>query len=163
MKEAPYMDRFDGVTADREIVISRVLDAPRELVFEAWTNPDHLIHWFGPAGFTNTFYEADIRTGGKWRFTMHGPDGRNYENLVFFTEVLKPERLIYFQGANEKHFPNFKATVTLEDLGGKTRLTMCSVFPTTDEKEFAVREVCAVEGGHQTVDRLEIYIKTYLS
>ncbi len=160
MKEAPYMDKFDGKTDEREIVISRVLNAPRKLVWEAWTNPEHLINWFGPTGFTNTFYEADIRTGGRWRFAMHGPDGRNYENLVLFSEVLKPGRLVYFQGEGESNFPNFKVTVILEELDGKTKLTMRSVFPTTDEKEFAVREVCAVEGGHQTIDKLELYIKS---
>lgn len=160
MKEAPYMDRFDGATADREIIISRVLNAPRELVWEAWTNPQHLVNWFGPKGFTNTFYEADIRTGGKWRFMMHGPDGRNYPNVVLFSEVLKPKRLVYFQGSDEDNFPNFKATVIFEELEGKTKLTMLSVFPTTDEKEFAVREICAVEGGNETLDKLELYIKS---
>ena len=60
-------------TADREIVTTRVMDAPRELVFKAWTDPDHLVHWWGPTGFTNTFHEFDLKPGGVWRFVMHGP------------------------------------------------------------------------------------------
>ncbi|MGZ3751565.1 MAG: SRPBCC domain-containing protein [Mucilaginibacter sp.] len=93
-------------TADREIVITRVFDAPRDLVFKTWTDPNHLINWWGPSGFTNTFHEINIKPGGKWRFTMHGPDGINYANLITFSEVVIPERLAYEHGSGETNDPN---------------------------------------------------------
>jgi uncharacterized protein YndB with AHSA1/START domain len=79
----------------REMIISRTFDAPREMVFEAWTNANHLVHWWGPNGFTLTTKSAEIKAGGEWRFTMHGPDGRNYPNRIVFHEIVKPERLVY--------------------------------------------------------------------
>jgi uncharacterized protein YndB with AHSA1/START domain len=88
----------ETVTSDREITITRVFDAPRELVFEAWTDPEQVVRWFGPNGFTTTVHEMDARPGGIWRFTMHGPDGADYPNRVEFIEVVKPERLVYNHG-----------------------------------------------------------------
>jgi uncharacterized protein YndB with AHSA1/START domain len=81
--------------ADRELVFTRVYDAPRELVFEAWTDPKHLTQWWGPNGFTTTIHEMDVRPGGVWRLVMHGPDGKDYNNRIAFLEVVKPERLVY--------------------------------------------------------------------
>jgi uncharacterized protein YndB with AHSA1/START domain len=78
--------KSNSETADREIVITRILNAPRELVFKAWTDPKHLISWWGPNGFTNTFHEVNIKPGDVWRFTLHGPD--NFPNLILFKEVL---------------------------------------------------------------------------
>src|SRR4051794_12623895 len=82
-------------TSDREIVATRVFDAPRELVFKAWTDPEHLAQWWGPTGFTNTFHEFDLRPGGVWRFVMHGPDGVDYKNENVFVEIVKPERIVF--------------------------------------------------------------------
>ena len=79
--------------AEREIRITRVFDAPRELVFEAWTDRDQVVEWWGPHGFTTTIHEMDVRPGGVWRFVMHGPDGTDYNNHVVFEEVVEPERL----------------------------------------------------------------------
>src|SRR6266852_4602923 len=83
-----------GPRGDREIVITRLLDAPRELAFQAWTEPQHVAHWWGPNGFTNTIHEMDVRPGGVWRFIMHGPDGTDYKNEIVYVEVVKPERLV---------------------------------------------------------------------
>jgi uncharacterized protein YndB with AHSA1/START domain len=80
-------------TTDREIVTTRVFDAPREMVFDAWTDPKHIGQWWGPIGFTTTTHEMDVRPGGVWRFTMHGPDGRDYKNRIVYTEIVRPERL----------------------------------------------------------------------
>ena len=85
-------------TADREIATSRVFDAPRDLVWEAWTDPKHLARWYGPNGFTVTTHEMDVRPGGVWRLTMHGPDGTDYPNLTRYVEVVRPERLVYEHG-----------------------------------------------------------------
>src|SRR4051812_7900369 len=80
-------------TSALEILNTRVIDRPRELVWKAWTNPEHLARWWGPKGFTNTFQEFDMTTGGAWRFIMHGPDGANYQNDVMFIDIVKPERI----------------------------------------------------------------------
>ena len=93
------LDRLAGLlslaanAADREIVITRVFDAPRELVWEAWTNPEHVVQWWGPRGFTTTIHEMDVRPGGVWHQTMHGPDGADYPNKSIFVEVVKPKGL----------------------------------------------------------------------
>ena len=82
-------------TSDREIVVMRVFDSPRALVFKAWTDPKHLAHWWGPNGFSITTYEMEFKPGGVWRFVMHGPDGRDYQNENVYVEIAEPERLVY--------------------------------------------------------------------
>jgi len=136
--------------SDREIVITRVFDAPRELVFEMWTDPKNLVHWWGPRGFTTTILEMDVRPGGQWRMIMHGPDGSNYPNHNVFTEVVKPERLVYTHGGGAE----FEQTVTFEDLGGRTQLSMRLLFPTAADRDRVVKQFNAIEGGNQTLDRL---------
>lgn len=83
------------------IIGVREFDAPRELVFRAWTDPKHLAQWWGPNGFSTTTSAFDLRPGGVWRFVMHGPDGRDYENRVTFDEVVPPERLVYHRGGGD--------------------------------------------------------------
>jgi len=147
-------------TSDREIIISRVLNAPRELVFEAWTDPKHIIKWWGPKGFTNTFYEMDVRPGGVWRFMMHGPNGVDYPNKVVYLEVVKPERLVYDHGNDsEIDFRQFRVIITFENQGNKTLLTMRSIFKSKSEKDWVIERVGAIEGGNQTLDKLEEFLK----
>src|SRR5579863_6976594 len=99
--------------ADRELVFTRHFVAPRELVFEAWTNPQHVAQWWGPVGFTTTIHEMDVRPGGEWRLTMRGPDGTDYKNRIVFLEVAKPERLVYKHEPEKDTEPvNFETTVT---------------------------------------------------
>src|SRR4029079_5782761 len=102
--------------AQNEIAATRVFDAPRELVWRMWTDPDHVIHWWGPNGFTNTIHEMDVRPGGVWRFVMHGPDGVDYQNKIIFREVVRPERLVYDHVSG----PKFHVTVTFAEQAGKT-------------------------------------------
>src|SRR5437763_2857329 len=105
--------------AANEIAATRVFDAPRELVWKMWTDPRHVIHWWGPNGFTNTIHEMDVRPGGDWRFVMHGPDGTDYPNHNVYVEVTPPERLVLDHVSS----PRFRMTATFEDLGGRrTRL-----------------------------------------
>jgi uncharacterized protein YndB with AHSA1/START domain len=92
---------IDLETDPRSIVATRVLDAPRELVFSAWTDQKHLAQWWGPNGFTTTTYAFDFRAGGVWRFVMHGPDGRDYENRITFDEIVEPERIVYHHGGGD--------------------------------------------------------------
>ena len=144
-------------TADREIVTTRLIDAPRELVFEAWTDPEHVVHWFGPNGFTISTSSMEVRPGGRWVFVMHGPDGTDWPNVVTYQEVTPPTRLVYVHG-DDKDPDMFHTTVTFEDDGGKTALTMRAVFKTAAARDFVVRERGAVEGAKQTVARLDAYM-----
>ncbi len=141
-------------TSDREIVVTRVFDAPRALVFKAWTDPKHLAHWWGPNGFSITTHAMEFRPGGSWRFTMHGPDGRDYKNEQVYVEITEPERLIY------RHVPapQFQTTVTFEDDGGKTRLTARMVFESAALRDQTVKTFGAVEGLKQTLGRLGEYV-----
>lgn len=146
-------------TTDRELVITRLVNAPRELVWEVWTNPEHVIHWWGPDGFTNTIHEMEVKPGGIWRFMMHGPNGMDYPNKIVFTEVVKPEKLVYIHSDdNEPPKKMFHSTIVFEKDGDKTNIIMTVVFDTAEEKDKAVREVGAVEGGKQTLRKLDEYL-----
>ncbi|MGD1087457.1 MAG: SRPBCC family protein [Verrucomicrobiota bacterium] len=142
---------------DREIVITRVFDAPRELVWQAMTDSQHVIHWWGPRGFTTTIEEMDVRPGGVWKHVMHGPDGANYPNKSVFKEVVKPERIVFSHGGEREGGPgaHFEATWTFDVVDtGKTRVTIRMVFPSAADRDFVVREFGAIEGGKQTLERL---------
>jgi uncharacterized protein YndB with AHSA1/START domain len=143
-----------AATADREIVTSRVLDAPRDLVFKAFTDPKHIVHWWGPNGFTNTIQKMDVRPGGVWEFVMHGPDGVDYPNRIVYVEVKKPERLVYDHGPA----PRFHVTVTFEEHRRKTKVTMRALFETAAERDRVVEEFGAIEGAKQTLARLSEYL-----
>lgn len=148
------------LVGDREIAITRLLDAPRELVWQVWTDPKHVAQWWGPQGFTNTIDEMEVRSNGVWRFVMHGPDGRDYPNKIVFLEVVKPERLVYKHGGEKGYEPvNFHVTVTFTDRGGKTELNMRMVFPSANARDYVVKTYGAVEGLDQTVGRLEEYLR----
>jgi uncharacterized protein YndB with AHSA1/START domain len=144
-------------TADREIATERLLDAPRELVWTAWTDPKHVAQWWGPNGFTNTIHDMDVRPGGVSRFMMHGPDGTDYPNKITYIEVEKPSRLFYLHGDDETD--RFQVTVTFEDAGGKTKLTMRSVFKTKADRDFVVEKHGAIDGMNQTLDHLTQHLE----
>lgn len=152
-------------TIDREIVIERVFDAPRELVWEAWTNPEHVAKWWGPNGFTTTIKKMDFRVGGVWKLTMHGPDGKDYPNSSVFREIVRPERIVFAHGGRREGGPsaNFLSTWTFEELGNQTRVTMRLLFDTPAERDLVIREFGAVEGGKQTFARLAEYLEKVLS
>lgn len=150
--------------AERELVIARVFDARREMVWEAWTDPGQIVKWWGPRGFTLTVEEMDVRPGGLWRSTMHGPDGTEYLNDCVFTEVVHPRRIVYQLIPGRKHDRASQARETMEaswvfeSLGEKTRVTLRMLFPTTAARDRFAREYQAVEGGNQTLDRLGEYL-----
>lgn len=143
-------------TADREIVLTRVFDAPRELVWNAWTDPEQVVQWWGPKGFTMTIHEMDVRPGGVWRNTMHGPDGTDYPNKSVFIEVVKPERIVYSHSGGKKGDPGAQSEVTwtFEAQGDKTKITLRMVFPSAAVREHVVKTYGAIEGGKQTLERL---------
>ena len=145
----------------RSIIGTRVFDAPRELVWTMWTDPKHLAQWWGPNGFSTTTSAFDMRPGGVWRFVMHGPDGRDYQNRITFDEIVRPERIVYRHSGGEDVEPvQFTQTVTFEDVGGKTRLTWRGVFPSAAERERVIKEYGADKGLVQTLSRLGEYLAT---
>lgn len=137
-------------TNDREIVTTRVIDAPRERVFEAWIDPAHLARWWGPKGFTSTFQTFDPRPGGPWRFVLHGPDGAEYANENVFVEVVRPGR-IAFRHLSPVH--GFLLTATLDEQGEQTRLTFRMTFDSAAEAR-RVRGVVE-PANEENLDRLE--------
>jgi uncharacterized protein YndB with AHSA1/START domain len=145
--------------AARELVITRVFDAPRELVFEAWTDPKHIASWWGPRGFTTTVHSMDVAPGGVWRLTMHGPDGRDYKNKIVYLEVAKPERLVYKNTPEHGSEPaDHETTVTFEEQDAKTTVTLRMLFASAETRNHVVTTYKAVEGGSQTLSRLAEYL-----
>ena len=154
------MSAITNDTSNRELKVSRLLNAPRELVWDAFTKPEHVKHWWGPDGFTNTISEMNVKKDGVWKLTMHGPDGRDYPNKIIYLEVVKPERIVYRHSDEEgTEGVSFLTTITFEAQGDKTLLTMKGVFDTAEEKDRVVKEYGAAEGMIQTISRLAEYLK----
>lgn len=153
-------NNVDLDTNPREIVGVREFDAPRDLVWQAWTDPQHLAQWWGPNGFTTTTSRFDMRAGGVWRFIMHGPDGRDYQNLITFDEIVTGERIAYrHDGSGDVEPVQFRTVVTFEDLGGRrTRITWRATFPSAAERARVIKEYGADQGLAQTMARLAAYI-----
>lgn len=152
---------FAEVQGEREIVVMRVFDAPREMVFDAWSDPKQLVEWFGPEGFTTTIESFDLREGGEWVQVMHGPDGTNYPCTAMFTEVQRPEVIAYFNrgGREDDETVEFQSTVTFEEFGSaKTKLTIRMEFASAEERDENVRNYGSIEGGRQTLNRLAIFL-----
>ena len=126
-------------TAERELVITRVLDAPRSLVFKLWTRPEHLARWWGPQGFTTISCEMDVRPGGAWFRCMRSPEGSLYTKRGIYREIVPPERLVFTyanEDADGRLGPETLVTVTLEEHGAKTRLTLHqSGFESVSERD----------------------------
>jgi uncharacterized protein YndB with AHSA1/START domain len=143
-----------------DLVLTRVFDAPRKLVFTAWTDPKHLAQWFGPHGFTNPVCEVDLRPGGVWRHVMRGPDGNNYPMIAFFHEVTPPERPVFmtYVPNQEKSLFEILNTVTFAEQGGKTKLTFeAKVLKSTPE---AAPMLAGMEAGWtQSFQRLAEHLK----
>jgi uncharacterized protein YndB with AHSA1/START domain len=148
----------------RAIIGARVLDAPRSLVFAAWSDPKHLAQWWGPNGFTTTTHAFDFRAGGVWRFVMHGPDGRDYQNRITFDEIVAPERIVYRHGGGDDVEPvQFNTTILFEDLGGRTRVIWRGAFPSAEERARVIKEYGADTGLVQTMERLADYVAATMS
>lgn len=141
-------------TQDREISISRVFQAPRELVFDVWASPEKIGQWWGPNGFTTTTKSMEFKVGGEWIFTMHGPDGTDYPNRIKYTKINRHYLITYDHSGNRPDEEiHFQTTVTFEELDEQTKVTLSMVFPTVQAKADAA-EFGAVEGAHQTLGRL---------
>jgi uncharacterized protein YndB with AHSA1/START domain len=144
--------------ADREIVISRLIDAPRELVFEAFTEVRHLSRWWGPEGFTTSTRAFEFRVSGEWDFVMHGPDGTDYQEWICWTEIAPPDRIALLHGESPGDSNAFESVLTFAPEGVATRLEMRTVFPTKESRDVAVEKYHAIEGGQQTLAHLAAYV-----
>lgn len=150
--------------AARELVFRRFLSAPREKVFDAWTDPAQIGKWWGPQGFTTTTYAMDVRPGGLWDFTMHGADGRDYKSKIVYLQVERPIFLAYKQaGEGVDAGVRFHATVTLGEMFGKTSMTLRLLFATAAERDHNVKTYHSIEGGTQTLERLAQHVEALRS
>lgn len=147
-------------TSDRELVVSRLIHATPQRIFEAFTDPEQMPHWWGPTGFTTTIHAMDVRVGSESRYTMHGPDGKDWPNRARYIEVVPGERLSYWldDGDDAEETP-MHATVTFEPEAGGTRVTIRMVVATAAIRETLIREVNALEGGQQTLSRLAAWVE----
>jgi uncharacterized protein YndB with AHSA1/START domain len=147
-------------STDREIVLRRVFDAPRRLVFEACTKPEHLACWWGPRRFTLQACEMDLRPGGAWRFVQRGPDGNAYAFRGVYREIVPPERLVYtfeFEG-----MPGRVAleTLTFDEQDGKTTLTNTMLFDSVEERDGMLQSGGMEAGAAESWDRLAELLTT---
>jgi uncharacterized protein YndB with AHSA1/START domain len=152
-------------TTDREFMLTRFFDVPRKMVWEAWTDPQQLVLWWGPKGFTTTVEVMDVRVGGTWRQVMHGPDGTDYPNDSVFTEVIACERLAHRLTGGRKGEPamQMEKIATFEEVGNGTRITMRVIFASAEARDRNVREYGSIEGGKQTLERLAEHLSLRLS
>jgi uncharacterized protein YndB with AHSA1/START domain len=146
---------------DREIVLSRVINAPRELVFSAWTDPRHLPQWFGPAGFRIETRSIDIRVGGEWRFDMIAPNGTRYTNRMHFRRIERPSLIAFDHGTDKDNDPGiFRTTITFDaQSDGRTVITLRQLHPTKAQRDAGIG-FGAVEFGYQTLDKLAQHVES---
>lgn len=154
MKQRPG----SGPEAERALEVSRIIDGPRRLVFDAFTEVQQLEQWWGPDGFTTTTRSFEFRPGGVWEFMMHGPDGTDYPNWIVWLEISRPERIVLWHGASADDPDAFVSTVTILDRGQRSEITLRSVFPTKAQRDEAVERFRAVEGAEQTLASLAAHV-----
>jgi len=148
------MENQRSNTQDRELRLSRVLNAPVELVWEVWTQPEHIAQWWGPNGFTTTIHKMDITAGGEWNLVMHGPDGTDYKNKSTFKEIVPLKKIVY----DHVSAPKFTATITFEAQGDTTQITWHMLFETAEEFIQVVKTFKADEGLKQNLEKLSAYL-----
>jgi uncharacterized protein YndB with AHSA1/START domain len=149
---------MDARNKSSEIRITRIYDAPVNIVWDAWTDPQQVAQWWGPRGFTLTTHSKDLRPGGGWHYTMHGPDGVDYPNKTKYLEIENHSKLVYDHGANDDRPPLFRVTVLFSEVGGKTRMEMTMALPTPEAAE-ETRTIIRKAGGNSTWDRLAEYLE----
>jgi uncharacterized protein YndB with AHSA1/START domain len=148
------MENTKTSTKDREIVISRKLNAPVELVWEVWTKPEHIANWWGPDGFTNTITTMDVIPGGEWNLVMHGPDGTDYKNKSIFKEIVLYKKIVY----EHISYPLFVATIDFEEQGEQTIINWRMLFESAEDLIKVVKTFKADEGLKQNINKLNLYL-----
>jgi uncharacterized protein YndB with AHSA1/START domain len=152
------MGKNKGKNRSNKIEINRIYDAPVKAVWDAWTDVKQVAQWWGPRGFTITTHSKDLKPGGHWHYTMHGPDGTDYENKTLYHEVEKHSRLVYDHGGSDDRPPLFRVTATFTDVKGKTKLYMAMELATPEAAE-ETRKFIKKAGGNATWDRLAEYLE----
>ncbi len=145
---------------DREIVLSRVINAPRDQVFRAWADPKHMFRWFGPSGFhCEVRQDSEAKAGAVWRFDMIAPNGQRFDSRMVFLEVIPNERLVLDHGSDKDDDPNrFRMTITFDQQSdGKTVLTLRQLHPSKAQRDGTIG-FGAVELGYQTLDKMDKYL-----
>lgn len=145
-------------SSSNEIKITRIYDAPVKAVWDAWTDPKQAAQWWGPRGFTITTHSKDLKVGGIWHYTMHGPDGTDYPNKTLYHEVEKLKKLVYDHGGNDEQAPLFRVTVLFSESKGKTTMDMTMRLATPEAAE-ETRKFIKKAGGNGTWDRLAEYLE----
>jgi uncharacterized protein YndB with AHSA1/START domain len=145
---------MESNTKDRELIISRTLDAPVELVWEVWTKPEHIANWWGPNCFTNTITKMEMHEGGEWDLIMHGPDGTDYKNKSIFKEIIPLKKIVY----QHVSAPKFLTTITFEARGEQTLLNWHMLFETAEQFIQVVKTFKADEGLKQNIEKLNVYL-----
>jgi len=145
-------------TEDRELVVSRLIEAPRPRVFEAWTDVRHLARWYGPNGINTTTRAFEFGVGGVWEFTMHAPDGTDHPNRIEWLEIAPPERMVYRHGERADDPRAFVTTVTFVERGAATEITLRALFKTRQQRDEVVAKYRALEAGEQTLANLAAYL-----
>lgn len=154
------MEKYNTFRQEENVLIhTRILNAPRELVWEIWTNPEHIKEWWGPDGFSLTTSSMTVKPGRVWEFVMHGM-GRDWDNKIEYVEVKKPSLLTYKHTGERSEDYNFTVSISFEELEDKTLLTMRSVFKSKEIIEELNKKVNAIEGGKQTLNRLVGYVES---
>jgi uncharacterized protein YndB with AHSA1/START domain len=148
------MENKKSSTGDRELIISRKLNAPVALVWEVWTHPEHIVNWWGPDGFSNSINNMEVRAGGEWDLVMHGPDGTDYKNRSIFKEVIRHKKIVYEHVSG----PRFVATIDFEEQGEQTILRWHMLFESAEEFIRTVKTFKADEGLKQNVEKLSLYL-----
>jgi uncharacterized protein YndB with AHSA1/START domain len=162
MSDTGHEASAQSATADREILISRIIDAPRELVFAAFTEVRHLSRWWGPEGFSTTTRAFEFRVDGDWDFVMRGPDGMDYQDWITWTEIAPPERIAMLHGEFRGDPNSFESVLTFAPEGETTRIEMRTVVPTKELRDRAAEKSHAIEGGQQTLSKLAAYVTEIL-
>jgi uncharacterized protein YndB with AHSA1/START domain/DNA-binding transcriptional ArsR family regulator len=163
VERSSSMAESEGESAtDRELVVRHTIDGPRDLVFTAYTAPEHLDRWFGPHGFVATTHAFEFRPGGIWEFTMRGR-GIEYPNWIQWLEIERPERIVYVHGAHAEDPRSFVSTITLVEVRNTTEITLHSIFKTKQQRDEVVERFHAEEAGKQTLTNLGTYVAELMS
>lgn len=150
---------IDDSAPEREIEVTRQIDGPARLVFDAYTEVRHLSQWWGPDGFSTATDRFEFHPGGVWEFTMHGPDGTDFPNWIQWLEISPPERIVFRHGSRPDDPDAFTSIVTIVDRGDRCELSMRAIFNTKAQRDEVVERYRAIEGAEQTVRRLASYIE----
>lgn len=158
--ESSSTDATSIQVVDREIIIERIFNAPRELVFKAWTEPEQLKQWYGPKTWPVTLCKIDLRPGGIWHYCMTGPNGEQAWGKAVYQEIVAPERLVYTDSFSDADgnvnadLPTMQTTVTFTDESGKTKLVSRSIYPTAADVK-KVLDMGMAEGLTEALSNLD--------